>query len=55
MEKTGSLLVSIILCAFLFLTFAFSAHAQDRATREKEGKRVIKGRVLDENREPMII
>ncbi|WP_288633994.1 TonB-dependent receptor [uncultured Butyricimonas sp.] len=54
MEKTGSLLVSIILCAFLFLTFAFSAHAQDRATREKEGKRVIKGRVLDENREPMI-
>lgn len=38
MEKTGSLLVSKILCAFLFLTFAFSAHAQDSATKEKEEK-----------------
>ena len=54
MEKTGSLLASIILCEFLFLTFAISAHDQARATREKEGKRVIKGRDLDENREPMI-
>ena len=54
MEKTGSLLVSKILCVFLCLTFVFSAYAQDSATKEKEEKRVIKGRVLDENREPMI-
>ena len=48
MEKTGSLLVSKILCVFLCLTFVFSAYAQDSATKEKEEKRVIKGRVLDE-------
>ena len=54
MVKTGSLLVSKILCVLLCLTFVFSAYAQDSATKEKEEKRVIKGRVLDENREPMI-
>lgn len=42
MEKTGSLLVSKILCVFLCLTFVFSAYAQDSATKEKEEKRVIK-------------
>lgn len=42
------------MCIFLFYSCIFQLNAPGECNREKRGRRIIKGRVLDENREPMV-